>query len=118
MEAAQQMYLVIDSHTSIYSDPIKVGKGEQLFLSGRSDKWDGHQWLWAKAADGREGWVPDDLPAERGSQAYAAYPYSAVEFSVKKGDQLRVLEESHGWAWCSDTSASEGWVPLKVIEHC
>ena len=112
------MHLVVDNHTCIFPDPIKIGKGEQLFLSGRIDNWDGHQWLWAKAADGREGWVPDDLPVERNGSRHAAYSYSATELNVIKGDKLKVLEQSHGWAWCVDTSASEGWVPLKVIEHC
>ena len=118
MEAAQQMHLVVDNHTSIFPDPITVGKGEHLFLSGRSDDWDGHQWLWAKAVDGCEGWVPEDLPIVLAGQPCAAYAYSATELSVKKGDKLNVLEQSHGWAWCVDTSASEGWVPLKVLEQC
>ena len=118
MESAQQMHLVVDNHTSIFPDPIKVGKGERLLLSGRSDYWDGHQWLWAKAADGREGWVPDDLPVKRKGSPFAAYPYSATELNVKKGDRLKVLEQSHGWAWCVNTSASEGWVPLNVLVHC
>ena len=112
------MHMATDNHKAIYSDPIQVGKDELLVLSGRSDNWDGHQWLWAKAKDGREGWIPNDLPIGDARQTCAAYSYSAIELDVKKGDQLDVLEKSHGWAWCANIDDNKGWVPLKVLMSC
>ncbi len=112
------MHLATDNHKAIYSDPINVGKDDLLVLSGRVDNWDGHQWLWATAGDGREGWVPDNLPVKKAGQFCAAYSYSASELDVKSGDRLDVLAKSHGWAWCANDNKIKGWVPLKVLALC
>ncbi len=111
-----KMHLAIDTHKSIFPNPIIVGKGEVLQMSGKSDNWNGHQLLWAKAEDGREGWVPDNLPLERSNQTVAAFDYSASELDVKPDDQLMVHAKSHGWAWCTDNTGKKGWVPQKVLK--
>ncbi len=110
------MHLVIDTHTGIFPDPIVVGKGEVLQLSGKTDNWDGHQWLWAKASDGREGWIPDDLPNQRKNVTTAAFDYSASELDVEPDDQVVVHSKSHGWAWCTDNAGRQGWLPRKVLK--
>jgi hypothetical protein len=53
-----QTYEVRVHHTRSYEDPISVKKGDRVFLSGEMDDWDGHIWLWSKARDGRQGWLP------------------------------------------------------------
>ncbi len=112
------MHLAMDNHKAIYSNPIQVEKGDVIVLSGRADNWDGHQWLWAKAVDGREGWVPDSLPINKAGKICAAYSYSAIELDVNSGDRLDVLAKSQGWAWCANDNEIEGWVPLKVLAPC
>ena len=112
------MHIATQQHIAIYRDPIIVGKGEQLLLSGKTDTWQGHNWLWAKSAGEREGWVPDNLPVTSNGQTIAAYDYSAIELDVCADDRIEILEQSHGWAWCLNQSNNEGWVPLNVLKPC
>ncbi len=112
------MHLVIADHASTYPDPLSLAKGESFNLSGKTDDWDGNSWLWAQACNGREGWVPDDLPVEQNSGTIAAYDYDARELDVLANDHLKVLRQSHGWAWCIDDAGKEGWVPEKALQLC
>lgn len=106
---------VLTSHASTYPDPIVLARGAPLRLTGRSDLWDGHRWLWAVAEDGREGWVPDDLPVERAGRPVAAFAYSAAELDVAAGQWVEVRETRHGWASCTNEAGAAGWVPLKCL---
>ncbi len=115
MKLRRGLYLVIKNHQAVYKNPIRLTKGDRLDLSGRRDNWDGHTWLWAKAEDGREGWIPDDLPVIENGMARAAYNYSAFELDVDKGEYVTILGKSHGWAWCAKGNRTKGWVPKKVL---
>jgi len=95
--------------TVTYADPIRVRAGEALVPDGREDLWDGHRWLWARAPDGREGWVPDTLVALDGT---AGWDYSAAELGCTTGEVLEVVARTHGWALCRNDAGAEGWVPL------
>ena len=107
---------VIVDHKAIYPDPISVKQNENITLSGREDNWDGHRWLWAIAENGREGWVPDDLPIMISRKiAQCAYEYSAAEISVKPGDTLTGTIQRHGWLWCQNEDGTQGWVPIKCL---
>ena len=99
-----------EAHDATYPNPIRVQRGDEMFLDGREEEWDGWRWLWA-AANGREGWVPDDLPKHDGRRVRAARDYNAMELSVKPGQRLAVTQSTHGWAWCIDDAGDEGWVP-------
>lgn len=106
------------THEPFYADPIRLEAGEALTLSGTAERWDGHLWLWAKAPDGREGWIPDDLVDRSASTPIARTAYSAVELSCDVGERLVVTERRHGWAWCRNAGGDEGWVPLRnLAEH-
>ncbi|MEL7465490.1 MAG: SH3 domain-containing protein [Pseudomonadota bacterium] len=105
---------VTEAHEASYANPIRVRRGDALFLQGREDDWDGHRWLWAEA-HGREGWIPDDLPSTEGSGAVARWDYSALEMTVAKGQRVAVARETHGWAWCIDDDGDEGWVPERCL---
>ena len=98
-------------HHASYADPIRVAAGQQVRLTGREETWDGHRWIWAEA-DGRSGWVPDDLVVGDGSAVRA---YSAVELDVAPETVIDVVYESHGWAWCRNGDGSCGWVPLRTL---
>lgn len=106
---------VVLAHAASYADPIRVRRHDVIALSGRSEVWDGHRWLWARAPDGREGWIPDDLPVERSNEMVADRDYSAVELTCGVHERMHVLERRHGWAWCRNMSGAQGWVPLRNL---
>lgn len=108
--------LVVLAHVASYADPIRLLKGDAIVLSGRSDIWDGHRWLWAIAPDGREGWIPDDLPIERSGWVSADRDYSAVELSCVLDETMQVVEVHHGWVWCCNGTGAQGWVPHANLE--
>ncbi|MBB3215774.1 hypothetical protein FHW72_000820 [Ochrobactrum sp. RC6B] len=41
--------------------------------------------------------------------------YSAMELTCNKGTILHVIEETHGWAWCSAPNGFFGWVPVNKL---
>ena len=108
---------VIQSHNASYSDPISVAKGESIRLTGREELWDGHRWLWTVAADGREGWMPDNLPTKTGDRTIASRDFSAIELTVSAGEAVDALWATHGWAWCRKSDGTEGWVPLTNLSE-
>jgi len=106
---------VVESWVASYPDPIQARAGDALELDGREDLWDGHRWLWAKHADGKEGWVPDAIASEA-HPFTATETYSALELSCTKGQALTALRVLHGWVWCLDEAGQRGWVPLRNLE--
>ncbi|SFI93684.1 SH3 domain-containing protein [Albimonas pacifica] len=103
---------VVAAYAAAYPDPIRLRAGEAMVLTGAEDLWDGWRWLWARAPDGREGWVPDDLPRPG---PVAARDYDARELSCEAGEVLPVEELRHGWARLRRGEAT-GWVPLRCLE--
>lgn len=112
---ADRQVRVISSHEASYEDPIRIRRGDELELSGRSDTWDGHIWLWAVAQDGRSGWVPDTLPDRTAAGVTARRDYDAAELTCARSEVLLVHEESHGWGWCENEVGQCGWVPLQNL---
>ncbi|PST27345.1 hypothetical protein C7U60_01595 [Mesorhizobium plurifarium] len=105
--------VVVKDHVASYPDPIAVKAGDTVYLSGKADNWDGHEWLWAIGPDRREGWVPGGIVGGRdGNGTYAIRDYSAAELTCRKGEVLLIVEETHGWAWCRSAGGKQGWVPL------
>lgn len=90
-------------------------RGDAIVLSGRTELWDGHRWLWAGASDGREGWIPDDLVVEQCNAMVADRDYYAIELTCGMHETVRVLEVRHGWAWCCNNTGTYGWVPLENL---
>ncbi len=104
------------AHQASYADPISVGRGDAIVLTGRRDIWDGHCWIWAIDSGGREGWIPDDLTeTDAAGTVCARRDYDAIELTCVAGEALVVVEASHGWAWCRNASGAEGWVPLRNL---
>jgi SH3-like domain-containing protein len=109
-------YRVTKSWTTVYSDPITVNAGERLVLSGKEDMWEGHRWLWARSAAGKEGWVPDSLITAGPEGAIARSAYTAVELDCVVGDVLEAVDETHGWVMCRNPEGRAGWVPRSHLE--
>ena len=99
-------------HRASYADPIRVDVGQSVLLTEREETWDGHRWIWAEA-DGRSGWVPDDLVLDDGR---AAYDYAARELTVAPDTVLTVRSHRHGWSWCEAPDGQTGWVPDRSLE--
>lgn len=97
-----------------YPHPIKVKTGESVEV-GRADK-DDPGWLWCRARDGREGWVPEELLAGQGARAVMLEDYSAKEVAVFLGDEVEVEKACHGWLFVSDAQGERGWIPQSHIQ--
>lgn len=101
-----------------YQDPIVLEQDGEVWLSGKSDHWDGHLWVWAKNQIGKEGWIPGTLvrtDADTGKH-YANAAFSAMELTCAIGDELLAIDETHGWILCAAQNGSNGWVPARNLE--
>ena len=117
LKGRMMKYRVIESWTATYADPIRIEAGQQLSLSGETYDWDGNLWLWAKsAADGKEGWIPDDLPEERDGKVVSRETFSAIELTCVAGETVEGDVARHGWVWCKAEDGRLGWVPAKHLE--
>ena len=108
-------YRVTRDWAASYADPIRLRAGEAVVLDGRQEHWDGHLWLWVRAGDGREGWVPDAWLRRDGAGWRARRDYSAEELSCVRGQALDGGEAVHGWVWCRADDGGEGWVPRRNL---
>ncbi|MEM9013126.1 MAG: SH3 domain-containing protein [Pseudomonadota bacterium] len=110
-------YEVTTDWTAAYEHPIELEKGEELWLSGKSDNWGGHTWVWARNTVGKEGWIPDDLVIGVAERTYARTHFSAKELTCRQGETLYGIEETHGWVLCRNTNNSVGWVPSRNLRR-
>ena len=113
-----QAFVVIEDWVASYDNPITVTTGEQVWLNGREDVWDGNLWLWACSKVGLEGWVPDNLIRSINDAMFAKYDYSARELDCKAGDTLQAAFATHGWSWCTTQDRRSGWVPDRCLRKC
>ncbi len=102
---------ILKAHKAAYPDPIVLCKGEKFTPTERTDNWENNVWIWSIAQNGKEGWVPGNLPIIANAQTVAAYDYNAKELDAKAGEFLTILSSNHGWAWCRNEQNDEGWVP-------
>ena len=72
-----QSRLVIAEWEAAYAHPISLEEGEEFWLTGKTDSWDGHIWVWARNRAGREGWVPDSLGEYVSGKTYDKIFFSA-----------------------------------------
>ena len=109
---------VTKAYAAMYPDPIQFSPGDPITLTGRTDNWQGHIWLWAiNETDGRKGWIPDSIVSQsKDGETIANADYSAVELSCEIGDVLSITHATHGWCWCIQQDGSAGWVPLENLQ--
>ncbi len=108
-------FTVVEDWQASYPDPIRLQAGEALTLTGRQERWDGHLWLWARSAGGREGWVPDRLVRRTAAGCTATQDYSAAELTCRSGQRLTGETETHGWVFCRAADGAAGWVPRRNL---
>jgi hypothetical protein len=101
-----------------YDDPLAVAAEERV-VRDPAKRTDLIGWVWCKAADGREGWVPQAwLGGSDGSTLLR--DFSAIELTVAAGDRLRLMYAESGFVWCQAQDGRRGWVPDAVLalESC
>src|SRR5437667_11836754 len=96
-----------------YRDPIQVKAGERVEVEREDDEYPG--WLWCRAGDGRQGWMPVELLSRQRPIAIALEDYSAKELTVQPGDELEIERVCHGWALVRNAQGELGWIPQSHI---
>ncbi len=112
-------YIVKESWTIIYNNPITLKVGEEIKIdhTKKEDNPDWQGWIWCKHFD-NEGWVPVQILTiiEHGeiySKAIVEENYSAKEINVTTGDSVFGHKILNGWLWCKKEGTEEyGWLPL------
>ena len=97
-----------------YRDPIQVKAGESVEVEREDDEYPG--WLWCRAGDGRQGWMPLELLSGQRPIAIALEDYSAKELTVQLGDELEIQRVRHGWALVRNAQGELGWIPQSHIQ--
>ncbi len=91
------------------SDPIKLKAGDEITVGVADRAWPG--WVWAHDRDGNDGYVPEEMLEPLGEGRFAAMgSYDPTVLTIKRGDSLDSLRQIHGWHWCRNERAEEGWV--------
>ena len=96
-----------------YADPIRGAAGDRLALGRRDDEFPG--WVWATAADGRAGWVPESWLNVEGESGVLLRGYTAAELPLEPGDVVRGELVESGWLWATHESGRDGWAPLDCL---
>jgi hypothetical protein len=71
-----------------YRDPIQVKAGESVEVEVDREDAAYPGWLWCRARDGRQGWMPVELLSRQRPFAIVLEGYSAKELTVQPGDEL------------------------------
>jgi uncharacterized protein YgiM (DUF1202 family) len=100
-------------HRSDYPDPLRLKVGQRVTIGDKVSEWPG--WLWCTEEAGKSGWVPEAYVRREGDTGWLVVEYDATELSAAEGDQVEVLMQESGWAWCRKSSGDEGWLPLEVF---
>lgn len=106
-------YLAIKPWPVHYPDPIRGAAGDRLLLGRRDDEYPG--WVWATAADGRAGWLPESWLLVEGEYGVLRRDYTAAELPLAPGDIVNGELELNGWLWATNAAGEHGWVPLDCL---
>ena len=105
---------VVETYAVQYPDPINVAAGSRVTVDRRDERFT--HWLWCRAGDGREGWVPETiLTSTEPGIATVIEAYEATEVPVQSGDLVDVLREFDGFAWIRRGDGRLGWVPSRIF---
>lgn len=97
-----------------YRNAIQVKAGESVEVVREDNDYPG--WVWCRAADGREGWMPIELLSSQGTLAIALRDYSAKELAVQAGDEVEVEEVCRDWALVKNIQGEIGWIPRSHLD--
>ena len=105
---------VSSAYKSAYPDPLQLKAGDEVRVTDKKSEWPG--WLWCTDRNGNAGWIPGLYIERSGDTGMLRTYYDATELTVEAGDEVEVLGEQSGWAWCRKTDGEQGWLPLNALE--
>lgn len=110
------MAVAIRAHRRPYDDPIAVAAGAEVRLDPeRSATTDIPGWVWCRAADGREGWVPEAWLDRQDGRLRLIRDFSALELGLEPGETVELRYGESGFVLCRAANGAEGWVPDAVL---
>ena len=111
------MSKVIKEHLPPKRADITLSVGENVEV-GKEDTsnpaW--KKWVWCVSKSGLTGWVPKQVLRIEGNIGTVIKGYTSVELHVQPNDELTIHNHLNGWAWCTDASGADGWVPEENFE--
>ena len=111
-------YRAIKSYTEPTTKPIEIVKGEKLIVIKESDPLgDWPNWLYCQG-DKKEGWVPKQIIALKGTIGVSLENYCAKEFTLVEGETLVSYRQLNGWIWGikANNPGNCAWAPLNCLE--
>lgn len=100
-----------------YEDPLSVIKGDVVRpLTDGSMETDYLGWTWCTGPDGRVGWVPDSWCEVTEAGWQLLRDFSALEFTLRKGDRLRMIFSESGFIFAENERGERAWIPDAVTE--
>ena len=91
------------------SNALHLSAGDEVQTGAADRAWPG--WIWAVAASGRAGYVPEQILHPLGDDRFqATAPFDPSVLTIRRGDPLTSLRQIHGWHWCRNKTGAEGWV--------
>lgn len=109
--------IACEDYQRAYADPISIREGAEVVPDyDRTALTDFIGWTWCKAADGREGWVPNGWTTKSNAILQLKRDYSARELTVSRGDRVELLYSESGFVYCRAPSGESGWLPDGVLE--
>ena len=101
-------------HRPAAGPALRLRAGEEVAVGRRDDEWP--LWFRCRAADGREGWVPEAWLEREGGRATLRADYDATELEAAPGDQLTVHRAYGGWLWAERRGGGQGWIPARAVQ--
>ena len=107
---------VRETYTVQYPDPIHVPSGAAVTVFHRDERFT--HWLWCRAEDGRQGWVPERiLSSTKPGIAHVTEAYDATELPLDAGETVELVKEFDGFAWGRRADGRAGWFPIAILER-
>lgn len=112
--------VVIKNHRPEFSEFIEAVAGDKVDVGREYDQNPGWKnWVWGRhLRTGVSGWIPKQLLGFRSKKkAVFNSAYSSKELRADENEEVKVIKELNGWAWCVNKNSEEGWVPLENLER-
>ncbi len=94
---------------------LRVRRGDELSVAGRDERPPGR--LWCSSADGRAGWVPEQVVAlVAAGVGVARCDYPGEELALTAGEALALEPAAGGWYLAVRDDGRSGWVPAECVE--
>ena len=104
---------VITAYENAYPDPISGERGDVFRLGQKDEHYP--EFIWATAADGRRGWVPQSYLRRNGDHGRLIRDYTAQELTVDEDELVEIQDAIGGWVWVATADGYQGWIPAGSV---